>query len=307
MGSRSADKIKFTSFDELFGEPGAGEIKNKAGTGKRENENGETDREIRVPLEKLHSFKDHPFHVVEDQEMMEMVESVRQFGVLVPAIVRPDKRGGYEIIAGHRRKRASELAGCQDIPVIVRNMTDDESVIAMVDSNIQRQNILPSEKAWAYRMKMEAMAHQGVKGESHTAAALGEASGDSARTVHRYIRLTFLVPGLMERVDQKRLPVVVGESLSFLREGEQELVKDYIARNQVFPSKEEAEMMRMESGKGDLTEEKVQEIMRRNVKVSGITIPAKRIREYFPADYTKEQMEEIVYGLLDSWRAREEG
>ena len=180
MGSRSADKIKFRSFDDLFGEQ-----EPKGG----EKETAE-DQVVRMALAELHTFKGHPFRVMEDEEMMEMVESVRQFGVLVPVIVRPDKGEGYEIIAGHRRKRASELAGCSDIPAIVRDLTDDESVIAMVDSNIQRLNILPSEKARAYRMKMEAMEHQGVKGGQHTAAVLGEASGESARTVHRYIRLT---------------------------------------------------------------------------------------------------------------------
>ena len=261
-----------------------------------------------MPLAELHPFKRHPFRVMEDEEMMEMVESVRQFGVLVPVIVRPDKGEGYEIIAGHRRKRASELAGCSDIPAIVRDLTDDESVIAMVDSNIQRLNILPSEKARAYRMKMEAMEHQGVKGGQHTAAVLGEASGESARTVHRYIRLTYLVPELLELVDQKRIPVVAGESLSFLREGEQELVRDYVVQRQVFPSKGEAELLRVESGKGELSVEKVEEILCRNVKtVGGITISAKRIRDYFPENYTKEEIEKVVYSLLDSWRAKGSG
>ena len=261
-----------------------------------------------MPLAELHPFKRHPFRVMEDEEMMEMVESVRQFGVLVPVIVRPDKGGGYEIIAGHSRKRASELAGCSDIPVNVRDLTDDESVIAMVDSNIQRLNILPSEKARAYRMKMEAMEHQGVKGGQHTAAILGEASGESARTVHRYIRLTYLVPELLELVDQKRIPVVAGESLSFLREGEQELVRDYVVQRNVFPSKGEAELLRVESGKGELSIEKVQEILCRNGKaVGGITISAKRIRDYFPEGYTKEEIEEVVYSLLDSWRAKGSG
>lgn len=231
MGSRSADKIKFRSFDDLFGEQ---EKAPKEAEGKPAE-----DQVIRLPLCELHPFKGHPFRVMEDEEMMEMVESVRQFGVLVPVIVRLDKSGGYEIIAGHRRKRASELAGCEDIPAIIRDLTDDESVIAMVDSNIQRMNILPSEKAWAYRMKIEAMEHQGVKGKKHTAAVLGEASGESVRTIFRYIRLTYLIPELMELVDRTRIPIVVGESLSFLKEGEQELVKDYMIQRQVFPSKSE--------------------------------------------------------------------
>ena len=301
MGSRSADKIKFRSFDDLFGEQEPKGVEKEAkGTVE--------DQVVRMVLAELHPFKGHPFRVMEDEQMMEMVESVRQFGVLVPVIVRPDKGGGYEIIAGHRRKRASELAGCSDIPVIVRDLTDDESVIAMVDSNIQRLNILPSEKARAYRMKMEAMEHQGVKGGQHTAAVLGEASGESARTVHRYIRLTYLVPELLELVDQKRIPVVLGESLSFLKEGEQELVRDYVVQRQVFPSKGEAELLRVESGKGELSVEKVEEILCRNVKtVGGITISAKRIRDYFPEGYTKEEIEEVVYSLLDSWRAKGSG
>ena len=163
MGSRSADKIKFRSFDDLFGEQEPKGVEKEAkGTVE--------DQVVRMVLAELHPFKGHPFRVMEDEQMMEMVESVRQFGVLVPVIVRPDKSEGYEIIAGYRRKRASELAGCSDIPAIVRDLTDDESVIAMVDSNIQRLNILPSEKARAYRMKMEAMEHQGVKEGQHTAA-----------------------------------------------------------------------------------------------------------------------------------------
>ena len=277
MGSRSADKIKFRSFDDLFGEQEPKEVEKEAkGTVE--------DQVVRMVLAELHPFKGHPFRVMEDEQMMEMVESVRQFGVLVPVIVRPDKGGGYEIIAGHRRKRASELAGCSDIPAIVRDLTDDESVIAMVDSNIQRLNILPSEKARAYRMKMEAMEHQGVKGGQHTAAVLGEASGESARTVHRYIRLTYLVPGLLE------------------------LVRDYVVQRQVFPSKGEAELLRVESGKGELSVEKVQEILCRNGKaVGGITISAKRIRDYFPENYTKEEIEKVVYSLLDSWRAKGSG
>lgn len=277
MGSRSADKIKFRSFDDLFGEQEPKEVEKEAkGTVE--------DQVVRMVLAELHPFKGHPFRVMEDEQMMEMVESVRQFGVLVPVIVRPDKSEGYEIIAGYRRKRASELAGCSDIPAIVRDLTDDESVIAMVDSNIQRLNILPSEKARAYRMKMEAMEHQGVKGGQHTAAVLGEASGESARTVHRYIRLTYLVPGLLE------------------------LVRDYVVQRQVFPSKGEAELLRVESGKGELSVEKVQEILCRNGKaVGGITISAKRIRDYFPENYTKEEIEKVVYSLLDSWRAKGSG
>lgn len=187
MSSRSADKIVFTSYDDLFGE------EQKAETG---------ESVVNLPLSSLHSFKNHPFHVADDAKMQETVKSVRQYGVLVPAIVRKNKeQGSYEIIAGHRRKRACELADLTEMPAIVRNLTDDEAVIIMVDSNIQREDILPSEKAWAYRMKMEALSHQGVKGEEYTADLVGEAAGDCARTVQRYIRLTYLKQELLDYTD----------------------------------------------------------------------------------------------------------
>ena len=214
MSSRSADKIKFASFDDLFGDTPRTE---------RKEERGE-EQIIRVPLSQLHPFKHHPFRVLDDEKMEETAESIRQYGVLVPAIVRQDKNGGYEIIAGHRRKRGSELAGCQDMPVIVRNLTDDEATIIMVDSNIQREDILPSEKAWAYRMKMEALGHQGSKGAKHTAILVGEAAGESGRTVQRFVRLTYLLPELLQFVDENQLSPFAGEKLSYLKEKEQEWV-----------------------------------------------------------------------------------
>lgn len=295
MGSRSADKIKFTSFDDLFGVQTSEEAKKKPETG----------QVVRVPLEELHPFQNHPFRVLEDEEMMEMVASVRQSGVLVPIIVRPDKNGGYEIIAGHRRKRASELAGCKDVPAVIQDMLDDEAVIAMVDSNIQRQNILSSEKAKAYRMKMEAMEHQGVKGGKHTAVLLGEDSGESVRTVHRYIRLTYLNPELLDYVDQKRIPVVAGESLSFLNKKEQGLIADFIAASQVFPSKGKAELLRAESSHKELTANSIRKILGQKTRPVGITIPAKKIQDYFPPDYTKEQIETVIFCLLDSWKEKD--
>ncbi len=291
MGNRSADKIKFTSFDELFGEPVSEKVTE--------------DQIIQLPLNVLRPFQNHPFHVTDNEEMMELAESVRQHGVLVPILVRRNGDGGYEIVAGHRRKRACELAGYRDIPAVVRELSDDESIIAMVDSNIQRQNILPSEKARAYRMKMEALEHQGVKNGQHTAVLLGEASGESARTVHRYIRLTYLVPGLLEYVDQKKIPVVAGESLSFLRTEEQKLVNRYIAENQIFPSKSEAESLRAESSREELTANCIGELLCRKEKTTGITISAKRVREYFPPNYTREQIEGILFRLLDSWKENE--
>lgn len=288
MGSRSAEKIHFTSFDDLFGGNTPEIIKES--------------QVARIPLEQLHPFNNHPFRVMDDEEMMEMVESVKKYGVLAPAIVRRDGNGEYELISGHRRKRASELAGCPDMPVIIKDLTEDEAVIVMVDSNIQRQNILPSEKAKAYRMKMEALGHQGVKGDQHTAELVGETAGDSVRTVHRYIRLTYLKSELLEQVDQRRVPVMAAECISFLSEEEQEMLQEVMKENHVSPNKQEAERLKAESEAGLLTFDRVKEILAKTSGVSGITISAKKIQDYFPAGYTKEQIEKIIFGLLDSWK-----
>lgn len=288
MGSRSGEKIKITSFDDLFGT----EVKAEP----------EENQVVRIALSELHPFKNHPFRVLDNEEMAEMAASVREYGILVPVIVRKDENGGYEIVAGHRRKRASELAGLVDIPAIIRKMTDDEAVIVMVDSNIQRQDILPSEKAKAYRMKMEALNHQGKKGGELTAALVGKAAGDSVRTVHRYVRLSYLKPGLLEYVDQKKLSVMTAEELSFLKDAEQNTVQEVMTEKGVIPSKREAEILKAESGEGNLTPKRIREILTRYAKPTGFTIPAKRIRDYFPDSYTKEQIEDVVYRLLDSWR-----
>lgn len=201
MKSKSAGKVKLKSFEDLFGagETAAGETVTS------------------VPLSQLHTFKGHPFRVADDEKMQETVESVKKYGVLIPGIVRPHPENGYEVVAGHRRWRACELAGLTEMPVIIRDLDDDTAVVIMVDSNIQREDILPSEKAKAYRMKYEAMKHQGSKGEKYTADAIGEAAGDSGRTVQRYIRLSELVQGLLDFVDENRIPMLVGEKLSYLK------------------------------------------------------------------------------------------
>ena len=290
MSGRSADKIVFTSYDDLFGE------EKKAGAG---------ESVVNLPLSSLHSFKNHPFHVADDAKMQETVKSVRQYGVLVPAIVRENKeQGSYEIIAGHRRKRACELASLTEMPAIVRDVTDDEAVIIMVDSNIQREDILPSEKAWAYRMKMEALSHQGVKGEEYTADLVGEAAGDSARTVQRYIRLTYLKPELLDYADQGKIILAVAEKLSFLNEEEQSWVLQTISENVTIPSKSQADELKEESRKGKLTEKRVADILNREVKKVSITISSKKIKDYFPQDYTKKQIEEVIFELLDSWKEK---
>lgn len=291
--SRSADKIVFTSYDDLFGTPVNVEI--------------EENMVVNLPLSELHPFKNHPFRVRDDEKMEETVKSVRQYGILVPAIVRVDQNlGGYEIVAGHRRRRASELAGCNEMPAIVRKLTDDEAVIIMVDSNIQREDILPSEKAWAYRMKMEALSHQGVKGEEYTADLVGEAAGDCARTVQRYIRLTYLKQELLEYADQGKLNLVAAEKLSFLNEEEQEWVWKMICGNLAAPTNSQAAELKMESVNGSLTETRVADILTQKMKETSITIPAKRIKDYFPQDYTKKQIEEVIFELLESWKEKME-
>lgn len=292
MKSKSAGKVKLTSFDDLFGtnEVAAGETVTS------------------VPLSQLHTFKDHPFRVLDDEKMQETVESVKQHGVLMPGIVRPHPESGYEVIAGHRRWRACELAGLTEMPVIIREMDDDTAVVLMVDTNIQREDILPSEKAKAYRMKYEAMKHQGSKGEKYTADAIGEAAGDSGRTVQRYIRLSELVTELLDFVDENKIPMVAGEKLSYLKTEEQAWIVDAIGNSGIFPSKAQAEQLKESSEAGELTEGKVYAVLVRKEKENmNVTISAKKIRNYFPAEYSKEQIEDVIYTLLDEWKQKEGG
>ena len=290
MKSKSAEKVKLNSFDDLFGI----------------NETGET--VTSVPLSELHTFKGHPFRVLDDEKMQETVESVKQYGVLMPGIVRPYPEGGYEVIAGHRRWRACELAGLTEMPVIIREMDDDTAVVLMVDTNIQREDILPSEKAKAYRMKYEAMKHQGSKGEKYTADAIGEAAGDSGRTVQRYIRLSELAEELLDYVDENKIPMVAGEKLSYLKAGEQAWVVDAIGNSGIFPSKVQAELLKAGSEAGELTEGKVYAVLvRKEEENVNVTISAKKIRNYFPVEYSKEQIEDVIYTLLEEWKQKEGG
>ncbi len=197
-------EIQLTSYDELLGI--------------NEAEQNTLNQIVEVPLNELHPFRNHPFHVNDDEKMAETVESIKNYGILNPALVRPRAEGGYELIAGHRRKRGCELAGKRKMPVLIRNYTDDEAVIVMVDSNIQRENLLPSEKAYAYKMKMDAVKHQGIKDENavsvDSADLVGQAAGDSGRTVQRYIRLTCLIPELLKLLDEGKINFTVGVSLT---------------------------------------------------------------------------------------------
>lgn len=291
MKNRSAQKIKLTSYEELFG-----------------CEEGRVQGEYTtVPLSMLRPFKNHPFLVLDDEKMQETVESIKHHGVIQPGIVRPCAEG-YEVIAGHRRWRACELAGIEELPVIIRELDDDAATVLMVDTNIQRENLRPSEKAKAYKMKYEAMKHQGSKGEKHTADEVGEKSGDSGRTVQRYIRLASLIDGLLDQVDAGKMGMTAGEKLSYLKKSEQEWVWKASENTGIYPSPAQARQIKEQSESGGLCQESIYKILVKKEKTGrNITLSANKIRNYFPAAYTREQMEEVIYTLLDEWKKGKEG
>lgn len=281
--------IQLTSYNELLGID--------------ESVNPGTNQIVEVPLSELYPFKNHPFQVRDDEKMEETVESIRNYGVLNPGLVRPRAEGGYEVVAGHRRKRGCELAGKTTMPVLVRDYTDDEAVVIMVDSNIQRENILPSEKAFAYRMKMEAMKHQGAKGTGDTADLVGKEVGDSGRKVQRYIRLTELLPELLEMVDNGKIKFIPAVSLSYLTKEEQSWVFKCITENCISVSGAMADAMKKHSEEGKLTELAVQLILCEEKKDTGkVTLSANKISRYFPKEYSKQQMEQVIFELLEDWK-----
>lgn len=290
--------IHLTSYDDLLGLDATAPVNM-----------GESKNEVvrEIPLSQLYPFKDHPFHVRDDQKMDETVQSIRDYGVLVPGIVRKRPAGGYELIAGHRRKRGSELAGKDSMPVMVRDYTDDEATIIMIDSNIQREDILPSEKAFAYRMKMEALKHQGKgNGGQEIADLVGKKAGDSGRKVQRYIRLTELIPELLDMVDQGRIKVMTGGSLSYLSKEQQNWVLDYITEMEVSVSGAQADALKESSKEGTLTEAGVEQILSKKKKSAEarVVLSVKYLRKYFPENYSQEQMENIILNLLDGWKKR---
>ena len=281
--------IQLTSYNELLGID--------------ESVNPGTNQIVEGPLSELYPFKNHPFQVRDDEKMEETVESIRNYGVLNPGLVRPRAEGGYEVVAGHRRKRGCELAGKTTMPVLVRDYTDDEAVVIMVDSNIQRENILPSEKAFAYRMKMEAMKHQGAKGTGDTADLVGKEAGDSGRKVQRYIRLTELLPELLEMVDNGKIKFIPAVSLSYLTKEEQSWVFKCITENCISVSGAMADAMKKHSEEGKLTELAVQLILCEEKKDTGkVTLSANKISRYFPKEYSKQQMEQVIFELLEDWK-----
>ena len=277
-----------------------------------------SERVQEIPLSELHPFKNHPFRVVDDEAMQRTVESVAQFGVLAPALARPRPEGGYELVAGHRRMRASELAGLETMPVIVRQMDDDTATIAMVDSNLQRETLLPSERAFAYKMKMEAMKHQGERTDL-TSGQLGrksdgkesreiiaEQTGESARQVQRFINLTNLIPELLDMVDRKEIAFNPAVELSFLKKEEQQGFLEAMDYGQSTPSLSQAQRIKKLSQAGMCTQEAMNTIMNEEKKseLDTVTLRNDVLRKYFPRSYTPKQMQDTIIRLLEQWQKK---
>ena len=266
-----------------------------------------------ISLSELHPFEGHPFRVVDDEEMMKTVESVRDFGVLTPAIVRPDPYGGYEIISGHRRHRASELAGKETMPVIVREMDDDAAIILMVDANLQRETILPSERAYAFKMKLDAIKHQGKSTSAQLAPKLsteviGEAAGMSKDTVKRYIRLTELIPELLDMVDNGLLKFNPAVELSYLAKQEQQDFMSAMDYAQTTPSLSQAQRIKKLAQEGECTLDAMCDIMNeiKKEEQGKVTFKTDALRKYFPKSYTNKQMEDKIIQLLEQWQKKRE-
>lgn len=298
----SARNIELKSVDDLFATE---EIREDAQREKVQN----------IPLGELHPFRNHPFKVKDDAAMQDTVDSVREYGVIVPAIARPDPSGGYELIAGHRRHHASELAGKETMPVIIRDLDDDAATIIMVDSNLQREELLPSERAFAYKMKLEALKHQGARtdltsrqvvGKLEAADVIGKTTDESGRQVQRYVRLTNLIPELLNMVDEKMISFNPAVELSYLSpEQQQEMIKA-MDDTQNAPSVSQAKRIKELAQKGQFTSDAVVAIMGEEKKgeLDTVTIKNDILRKYFPRSYTPRQMEEKIIQLLDAWQKK---
>ena len=295
----SGRNLSLTSYDDLFA---------------TDESRADADREkvMEIPLSELFPFKDHPFKVKNDEKMQETADSIREYGVLVPALARPREGGGYELISGHRRKMGCEIAGLETMPVIVRDMDDDAAVIVMVDSNIQRESLLPSERAFAFKMKLEAIKHQGARaditsrqlvGKLEAADIVGKDAGESGRQVQRYIRLTNLIPEILDMVDNKRIALNPAVELSYLKPAEQEMLLDAMDCEQTTPSLSQAQRLKRFSQDGKLTEESMLAIMSEEKKqdVDRVLLTRDTLRRYFPKDYTPKQMEDTILKLLQGW------
>ena len=270
-----------------------------------------------IPIGELFPFKNHPFKVLDDESMQRTVESVEQYGVLSPLIARPRPEGGYEIISGHRRQHAAQLAGLETLPVIVRNMDDDAAVLLMVDSNLQRESILPSERAFAYKMKLEALKNQGARSDLTSSQVgmklqaldiVGQEAGDSRNQVHRFIRLTSLIPELLDMVDEKKIAFNPAVELSYLDESQQRDFLEAMQDTQNAPSLSQAQQLKKMAQQGEFSYEKAFDVMGQEKKSEKdtVTIKNETLRKYFPRSYTPKQMEEKIIQLLDAWQKKQQ-
>ena len=299
----SGRNLSLTSYDDLFA---------------TDESRADADREkvMEIPLSELFPFKDHPFKVRDDDKMADTAESIREYGVLVPALARPREGGGYELISGHRRKRGCELAGLDTMPVIVRNMDDDAAVIVMVDSNIQRESLLPSERAFAFKMKLDAMKRQAGRPSKENVSQVGthkrsdqlmaEQIGESRNQIQRFIRLTNLIPDILDMVDNKKIALNPAVELSYLTPAEQEMLVVTMDSEQATPSLSQAQRLKRFSQDGKLTEESMLAIMSEEKKqdVDRVTLTRDTLKKYFPRDYTPRQMEDTILMLLQGWSKR---
>ena len=298
----SARKIQLASYDDLF----------------KNDEERLADTQERIQMlspEKMQPFPNHPFKVVDDEKMMDMVESIKEYGVLVPIIVRPVENGNYEIVSGHRRHHAAVLAEQEEIPAIVREMDDDAAILVMVDSNLQRENILPSEKAFAYKMKLEAMKRQAGRPKEnatqigqdfmrgkYSVEILSEQVNESRNQIQRYIRLTHLIPDILEMVDDKNIAFNAAVEISYLSEREQELLQDNMEVNECSPSLSQAKRLKKYSQEGKLTEDVIDAIMTEEKETdTKLVLKGDTIKKYFPKEYTPMQMQQVITKLLENW------
>jgi len=298
----SASKVSLKSYDDIFC---PGETQEEAGR----------EKILIIPLDELHPFANHPFKVKDDEAMLDTVDSVKQYGVLVPAIARPREDGGYELVAGHRRHRASELAGLDEMPVIVRNLDDDEATIIMVDSNLQRETLLPSERAYAYKMKLDAIKHQGARSDLtsdqvgqklNARDVVAKGAGESAVQIQRFIRLTALIHELMEMVDAKKIAFNPAVELSYLLPDEQNLLLDAMDSEQTTPSLSQAQRLKKFSQEGSMSADVMRAIMSEEKKpeLDKITFTNDKLRKYFPKSFTPQQMEQTILKLLEQWQQK---
>ena len=305
----SGRKLELASVDDLFS---------------TEDSRADAQREkvVEIPLGELHPFKDHPFKVKDDEAMLDTVESIQQYGVLVPAIARPHPDGGYELVSGHRRHRASQLAGMETIPAIVRALDDDAATIIMVDSNLQRETLLPSERAFAYKLKLEAMKHQGQRMDAtcsqvgnkcgigkKSSELLAEQVGQSKNQIFRFIRLTELVPELLELVDQKKIGLNPAYELSFLTPDEQVTLLLLMEQDQVVPSLSQAQRLKKFSQDNRLSEDVIMAILseEKGVEKEKIALSTATLHKYFPKSYTPQQMQKTILALLEQWHNSQKG